>query len=100
MSWDAHEAPRCGKCGKPKELSEKNQQAVDAFWRLSSRRVWDGMSGSPRSLPLSEIRGEASATEDPDATVARVLILDSLWVEQTARRLEEKRRREQGRKRR
>ena len=95
MSWDAGEAPRCGRCGKPKELSEKSQQAVDAFWRLASRRVWDGMSGAPRPLPMSEIRGEASCTEDPDATTARVLILDSLWVEQTAKRLEAQRRREQ-----
>lgn len=81
-------------------MSSKNQNAVDAFWRLASRRVWDGMSGSPRPLPLSEIRGEASCSEDPDATTARVLILDSLWVEQTAKRLEEQRRREQARKRR
>ena len=97
MSWDAGEAPRCGRCGKPTELSGKNQDAVDCFWRLASRRVWDGMSGAPRALPLSEIRGEASVTEDPDATTARVLVLDSIWVEQTAKRLEEKRRREQAR---
>ena len=94
MSWDAGEAPRCGKCGKPKVLSEKNQQAVDAFWRLSSRRIWDGMSGAPRPLPMSEIRAEAGTTEDADAAAARVLVLDSIWLERAAKRLEEQRRRE------
>ena len=94
MSWDAGEAPRCGRCGKPKELSEKSQQAVDAFWRLASRRVWDGMSGNPRPLPLSEIRMEAGLSEDPDAQTARILLLDSVWMEHEARRLEEQRRRE------
>ena len=95
MSYDAGEAPRCGKCGKPKELSEKSQQAVDAFWRLASRRVWDGMSGAPRPLPMSEIRAEAGTTEDADATTARVLVLDSVWMDLTSKRLEEQRRREQ-----
>ena len=94
MSYDAGEEPRCGRCEKPKELSEKSQQAVDAFWRLASRRVWDGMSGSPRPLPMSEIRAEACTTEDADATTARVLILDSVWMDLTSKRLEEKRRRE------
>ena len=94
MSWGAGEEPRCGRCGKPKELSEKNQQAVDAFWRLASRRVWDGMSGAPRPLPMSEIRAEAGTTEDADATTARVLVLDSVWMDLTSKRLEEQRRRE------
>lgn len=94
MSYDAGEEPRCGRCAKPKALSTKNGDAVDAFWRLASRRVWDGMSGAPRPLPMSEIRAEAGTTEDADATTARVLILDSVWMDLTARRLEEQRRRE------
>lgn len=44
---------------------------------------------------MSEIRAEAGATEDADATTARVLILDSVWMDLTAKRLEEQRRREQ-----
>ena len=77
MSYDAGEEPRCGRCAKPKALSTKNGDAVDAFWRLASRRVWDGMSGNPRPLPLSEIRMEAGLSEDPDAQTARILLLDS-----------------------
>jgi len=95
MSFDAGEEPRCGRCGKPAVLSAKNRVAVDAFWRLASRRIWDGMSGAPRPLPMSEIRAEAGTTEDADATTARVLILDSMWMDLTSKRLEEQRRREQ-----
>ena len=76
-------------------MSEKSQQAVDAFWRLASRRVWDGTSGAPRPLPMSEIRAEAGLSEDPDAQTARILLLDSVWMEHEVRRLEEQRRREQ-----
>ena len=93
MSFDAGEAPRCGICGKPR-LSLKSQDAADAFWRLASRRVWDGMSGNPRPLPLSEIRMEADLSEDPDAQASRVLLLDSIWMEHEVKRLEDKRRRE------
>lgn len=94
MSYDAGEEPRCGRCAKPQALSTKNGDAVDAFWRLASRRVWDGMSGNPRPLPLSEIRTEAGLSEDPDAQTARLLLLDSVWMEHEVRRLEEQRRRE------
>lgn len=88
MSWDAREEPRCGTCKKPTKLSARNEDAVSSFFRLASRRVWDGSSGAPRPLPLSEVRLEAERTPDPDATEARVLALDAVWLEEAAKRRE------------
>lgn len=94
MSIDAGEEPRCGKCPKPSILSSKNQDALEVFTALAARRVWDGMSGAPRALPLSEIRAEAERTGDPDAIAERVQLLDSAWLEAAFKRIEDRQKRE------
>ena len=94
MAYDAEETPPCRDCILSAPLSSRSRSAMDAYARLAARRVWDGMSGLPRALPLSEIRAEAALEEDPDAAAERIQMLDMLWMEQAMRRIAEERRRE------
>ena len=72
----------------------RNAEAVDVFRTLAARRVWDGMSGAPRALPMSEIRSEAERTGDPDAISDRVQILDDEWLKAAFQRMAERQKRE------
>jgi len=95
MSLAAGKEPPCRGCPQsPARLSKKSLDALAVFQRLAVRREWDGMTGMPRAIPLSEIRAECGRTDDPDAVAERVQILDEAFMKATLERLADRQKRE------